>query len=119
VTNGLDPRGPPRIFIRNTLMAIAAGLALVMIVGLGWRLARGGTVHRQAWAAAFAGLGFILTLLGAHMTLTWPLSGPTAFDSIAFGEPSLALDVILLSARSSSAPIASGVRRPAKSPRAS
>jgi hypothetical protein len=35
-------------------------------------------------------------VLGAHMTLTWPLVGPTAFDNIAFGEPSLALGVILL-----------------------
>ena len=73
-----------------------AGLALLMLAAMGRRLARGGTVHRHAWAAAFAALGFILTLLGGVMTLTWPLSGPTAFDNIAFGEPSLALGVILL-----------------------
>lgn len=82
--------------VYNTLMAIPAGLALVMLVVMGRRLARDETVHRHAWATAFAGLGFILTLLGAVMTLTWPLSGPTAFDNIAFGEPSLALGVILL-----------------------
>ena len=82
--------------VYNTLMAIPAGLALVMLALMGRRLARGEAVHRHAWAAAFAGLGFILTVLGAHMTLTWPLSGPTAFDNIAFGEPSLALGVILL-----------------------
>ena len=82
--------------VYNTLMAVPAGLALVMLVVMGRRLARGGTVHRHAWATAFGALGFVLTALGLHMTLTWPLSGPTAFDNIAFGEPSLALGVILL-----------------------
>lgn len=82
--------------VYNTLMAIPAGLALMMLAGLGYRLARGGSIHRKAWAAAFLALGSILTFLGAVMTVTWPLSGPTAFDNIAFGEPSLALGVILI-----------------------
>ena len=82
--------------VYNTLMAVPAGLALVMIVLLGRTLARGGSINRHAWAVAFGALGSILTLLGAHMTLTWPLSGPTAFDNIVFGEPSLALGVMLL-----------------------
>jgi len=82
--------------VYNTLMAIPAGLALVMIVVMSRRLVNGRSVDRHAWAATYGGLGFILTLLGAHMTLTWPLTGPTAFDNIAFGEPSLALGVILL-----------------------
>jgi uncharacterized membrane protein len=82
--------------VYNTLMAIPAGLALVMLAGLGYRLARGGSIHRTAWAIAFAVLGSILTFLGAVMTVTWPLSGPTAFDNIAFGEPSLAMGVILI-----------------------
>ena len=82
--------------VYNTLMAIPAGLALVMLALMGRRLAHGQTIHRYAWAAAYGALGFILTLLGAVMTLTWPLSGPTAFDNIAFGEPSLAFGVILL-----------------------
>ena len=82
--------------VYNTLMAIPAGLALVMLAVMGRRLARGETVHRHAWAVTFGALGFVLTALGLHMTLTWPLSGPTAFDNIAFGEPSLALGVILL-----------------------
>jgi uncharacterized membrane protein len=82
--------------VYNTLMAIPAGLALVMLAVLGRRLASGGTVNRHAWAYAFGTLGFVLTALGLHMTLTWPLSGPTAFDNIVFGEPSLALGVILI-----------------------
>ena len=82
--------------VYNTLMAIPAGLALVMIAGLGYRLGKGVSVHRKAWATAFGALGAILTFLGAVMTVTWPLTGPTAFDNIAFGEPSLALGVILI-----------------------
>jgi uncharacterized membrane protein len=86
----------PQDPVYNTLMAIPAGLALVMLAVMGRRLASGGAIHRHAWAVAFATLGSVLTVLGAHMTLTWPLSGPTAFDNIAFGEPSLALGVILI-----------------------
>ena len=82
--------------VYNTLMAIPAGLALLMIAGLGYRLTKGRSIHRKAWATAFAGLGAILTFLGAVMTVTWPLTGPTAFDNIAFGEPSLAMGVILI-----------------------
>jgi uncharacterized membrane protein len=82
--------------VYNTLMAVPAGLALVMLAVMVRRLARGETIHRYAWAVAYGALGFILTLLGAVMTLTWPLSGPVAFDNIAFGEPSLAFGVILI-----------------------
>src|SRR5688500_13889582 len=82
--------------VYNTLMAVPAGLALVMLAVMGRRLGRGESVHRQAWATAFGTLGFVLTALGLHMTLTWPLTGPTAFDNIVFGEPSLALGVILI-----------------------
>jgi uncharacterized membrane protein len=77
-------------------MAVPAGLALVMLAAMGRRLVLGHTIDRHAWAVAYATLGFVLTVLGAHMTLTWPLTGPTAFDNIAFGEPSLAFGVILL-----------------------
>jgi uncharacterized membrane protein len=82
--------------VYNTLMAIPAGLGLLMIASLGYRLSRGASIHRKAWAIAFGALGAILTFLGAVMTVTWPLTGPTAFDNIAFGEPSLALGVILI-----------------------
>lgn len=80
----------------NTLMAVSAGLGLVLIVALGYQLARGHSVDRHGWAAVFMVLGALLTLTGAVMTLTWPLSGPTAFDNIAFGEPSLAMGALLI-----------------------
>lgn len=80
----------------NTIMAISVGLGLVMLALLGYRLGGAGSIHRRAWAVTFTVLGGLLVLTGAHMTLTWPLSGPTAFDNIAFGEPSLAMGAILL-----------------------
>ena len=82
--------------VYNTIMAVSAGLGLVLIVALGLRLARGRMIDRHGWAAVFMVLGALLALTGAVMTLTWPLSGPTAFDNIAFGEPSLAMGVLLI-----------------------
>jgi uncharacterized membrane protein len=81
----------------NTIMAVAVGLGLVMLAMLGYRMSRGQGIQRMGWAVTFGALGFILVLTGGHMSLTWPLSGPTAFDNIAFGEPSLAMGVILIS----------------------
>jgi len=80
----------------NTLMAVSAGLGLVLISVLFIRLDRGLTINRHGWAAVFVVLGAVLTITGAHMSLTWPLSGPTAFDNIAFGEPSLAMGLLLI-----------------------
>lgn len=80
----------------NTIMAVSAGLGLVLLVAIFYQLDRGGSIYRPAWAVTFAALGAILAVTGLHMSLTWPLSGPTAFDNIAFGEPCLAMGVMLL-----------------------
>jgi uncharacterized membrane protein len=80
----------------NTLMALGLGVALLMLVAMGRRLAKGQSIHRPAWAVAFVTIGVLEFALGLHMTLTWPLSGPTAFDNIVFGEPTLALGAILV-----------------------
>ncbi|MDQ2621842.1 MAG: DUF981 domain-containing protein [Actinomycetota bacterium] len=80
----------------NTLMAVGVGLSLVLLAALGRRFVSGSPVHRQAWAAPFLAVGAILTFLGGVMTVTWPLTGPVAFDNIVFGEPTLACGVLLL-----------------------
>lgn len=81
----------------NTIMSIATGIGLLQLVRFGWLLKRGRQVSLEGWAIGFAVSGFILTLLGGAMTLTWPLSKVGfPFDDIIFGEPSLAFGVMLL-----------------------
>lgn len=82
----------------TTLMGVAAGLALILITRLGYKLVyrREAVRSFEGWALAFAGLGSILTLLSAHMTLTWPLQAPERFKNFMFGELNLAFGVLLL-----------------------
>ncbi|MFD1858497.1 DUF981 domain-containing protein [Aeromicrobium camelliae] len=84
----------------NTVMSVAVGAGLILLVWLGRELIR--TPHEvvpEGWALAFGVLGFILTTTGLHMTLTWPLAaGGFPFDNIIFGETSLAFGVLLLAA---------------------
>lgn len=83
----------------NTIMAVAAGIGLLLMVALGRDLLRGRTDGLTGYALAFGVLGTILTTTGLHMTLTWPLAGQGfPFDNIIFGEPSLAFGVMLLAA---------------------
>ncbi|WP_026413273.1 DUF981 family protein [Actinomadura oligospora] len=81
----------------NTIMAVAAGAGLLLVVGLARRLLSPHRVEPAGWALAFTALGLVLTLTGLHMTLTWPLAGQGfPFDNVIFGEPSLAFGVMLL-----------------------
>ncbi|TJY42307.1 DUF981 domain-containing protein [Cohnella pontilimi] len=83
--------------VYNTIMAVATGVGLLLLVRFSNHLRKGERVNLQAWSIGFAVPGFILTLTGAHMTLTWPLSKiGFPFDDIIFGEPSLAFGVMLL-----------------------
>ncbi|MBB4958477.1 DUF981 family protein [Micromonospora polyrhachis] len=83
----------------NTVMALAAGVGLVLVVAFGWQVVNHKPIVAEGWAAAFAVLGVILFLTGLHMTLTWPLaSGGFAFDNIIFGEPALAFGALMLGA---------------------
>lgn len=83
----------------NTVMSVAAGVGLLLVVDLGRRLRRDDTVGVEGYAVAFAILGALLTVTGLHMTLTWPLA-PIGFpfDNIVFGEPALVFGMILLAA---------------------
>ena len=63
---------------------------------LGYELYQRKEILAQRWAAAFGALGAVLTITGAHMTLTWPLSNIHPYDNIIFGEPSLAFGIMFL-----------------------
>lgn len=83
--------------VYNTIMAVATGVALLLLVSFGRMVNRGISFSLEGWSIGFAIPGFILTLTGLHMTLTWPLSKiGFPFDDIIFGEPSLAFGVMLL-----------------------
>lgn len=83
----------------NTIMAVAAGAGLLLVVALGQRLLTHHRIVPEGWALAFAALGFTLVVTGVHMTLTWPLAGQGfPFDNIIFGEPALAFGVFLSAA---------------------
>lgn len=82
----------------NTIMSLAAGAGLIMIVMLGRALHRDQEFHAEGWALAAGVPGAVLTLTGAHMTLTWPFAAYFPFDNIIFGEPSLAFGILLLAA---------------------
>jgi uncharacterized membrane protein len=82
----------------TTLMGFAAGISMILVTVLGYKL-----FYKQAkvdtfdgWALSFAGLGGILTVLGAHMSIIWPLQAPERFKNFMFGEPVLVLGVLLL-----------------------
>jgi uncharacterized membrane protein len=82
--------------VYNTIMAVATGLALVLLVAMASEIARGRWILREAWAGVFIALGAVLAVTGGVMTLTWPLKSPLQFDNIVFGEPCLAFGVMLL-----------------------
>lgn len=87
----------------NTIMSVAAGAALISLVYFGRELMRHKnghleSVHLESWALAFAVPGFILTVTGIHMTLTWPFAKYFPFDNIIFGETSFGFGVLLLGA---------------------
>lgn len=80
----------------NTIMSVAAGAGLISVVFLGRALKRGKRVSYEGQAVNFGVLGAILTITGAHMTLTWPFAAYFPFDNIIFGEPSLGFGILLL-----------------------
>ncbi|MCD2255181.1 DUF981 family protein [Lactobacillus sp. CC-MHH1034] len=86
-----------RTAMYNTLMAVATGVALILLVWFS-QIYKKRLIHNlDGWIAAFALLDVILALTGLHMTLTWPLAKVGfPFDNIIFGEPSTAFGFILL-----------------------
>ena len=59
--------------VYNTIMAVSVGIALLLIVRFFSDLSSNKMGHLEGWAIGFAIPGFILTITGLHMSLTWPL----------------------------------------------
>src|SRR5579884_178300 len=93
------------MILYNTLMGVAAGAGILLLVALGALVTfTNEPPQLSSWAWAFAPLGLILTILGTAMSVSWPLPALPASqsphccraDNIIFGEPSLFLGVLLL-----------------------
>ena len=55
-------------------MSVAAGSGLLMLVMFARQVAADRDIDLESWAVAFAVPGFILTVTGIHMSLTWPIA---------------------------------------------
>lgn len=80
----------------NTIMGLAAGAALVLLVWFGREILRGKPIEFDGWAIAFGVVGLLQFLPGLHMTLTWPIAYIAPWDNIYFGETCLAFGMLLL-----------------------
>lgn len=85
------------MILYNTLIGVAAGLALILVPLLARKLYRREAVSAEGWSLTFAVLGAILTLLGGLIATTWPLTANPPIN-IMFGEPTLVLGLLLLAA---------------------
>lgn len=80
------------VILYNTVMGLAAGTALLLLVAYARRTSTT-SLSQLAWGLTFGLLGAVLTVLAVAMNLTWPLPGPA---NIIFGEPSLLFGVVLM-----------------------
>lgn len=82
----------------NTLMSLAAGVGLLLVVLLGREVYLRRDFSSDGYALGLGITGVIQFLMGLHMSLTWPLARIAAFDNIVFGEPAVAFGAMLLAA---------------------
>ena len=83
----------------NTIMAVAAGVGLIGVALLGRQLAMRQAVAAEGWSLLFGIAGFILSVLGFVMSITWPFRVPGTFTgNVLMGEPSAAFGLLLLAA---------------------
>lgn len=85
------------MILYNTLIGVAAGLALILVPMFARKLYKREAVSAEGWALAFGVLGVILTVLGGLIATTWPLTANPPIN-IMFGEPTFMLGLLLLAA---------------------
>jgi hypothetical protein len=85
------------MILYNTLIGVAAGLALILVPMLARKLYKREVVSAEGWSLTFAILGVILTVLGGLTAITWPLTANPPIN-IMFGEPTFMLGLLLLAA---------------------
>ncbi len=82
----------------NTLMSVAAGVGLLLLVMFGRAVFYRKKFSAEGYSLAFGVLGVILFSMGLHMSLTWPIARIAPYDNFIFGEPSVAFGAMLFAA---------------------
>jgi hypothetical protein len=85
------------MILYNTIVGLAAGVALVLVAELFKKLADRKKVRVEGYALAFGMTSFILTVLGITISVMWPYT-KALHANIMMGEPALAFGVLLAAA---------------------
>jgi len=85
------------VILYNTIVGLAAGVGLLLVAKLLKQFAHGEQVQPEGFALAFGITGFIQTVLGLAISVTWPYT-KVLHANIMLGEPALAFGALLVAA---------------------
>jgi len=85
------------VILYNTIVGLAAGVGLLLVAQLLKQFAEGEKVQPEGFALAFGITGFIQTVLGLTISVTWPYT-KVLHANIMLGEPALAFGALLIAA---------------------
>jgi hypothetical protein len=85
------------MILYNTIVGLAAGVGLLLVVKLLKQFSNGGKVQPEGFALTFGITGFIQTVLGLTISVMWPYT-KVLHANIMMGEPALAFGVLLVAA---------------------
>jgi hypothetical protein len=77
------------MILYNTIVGLAAGVALILLAGLFKQLANGAKVQPEGYALSFGATGFVLTVPGTTICVMLPYT-KVLHANIMMGEPALA-----------------------------
>lgn len=83
------------LVLSNTIMGLAAGASLLLLVQYARIAGSASPAVRTAWAWTFGILGVILLVVGLHTILAWPLLGSA---NLIFGDPAVLFGALLIAA---------------------
>src|SRR5262245_8150750 len=85
------------MILYNTIVGLAAGVGLLLVAQLLKQFADGEKVQPEGFALAFGITGFIQTVLGLTIAITWPYT-KVLHANIMLGEPALVFGALLIEA---------------------
>jgi uncharacterized membrane protein len=85
------------VILYNTIVGLATGVGLLLVAQLLKQFAEGEKVQPEGFALAFGITGFIQTVLGLTISVTWPYT-KVLHANIMLGEPALAFGALLIAA---------------------